>query len=235
MKTILHKSTDRGVTNFGWLDSKHSFSFGRYFNPEKTNFGLLRVLNDDIVEPEMGFGTHAHDNMEIISIPIFGSLRHRDNQGHEGVISENEIQIMSAGSGIEHSEFNNSKDQSTNFLQIWIFPDKQNVEPRYDQMKIRTDIQNAFFQILSPNPDDEGVWIHQQAWMHIADFTEHKSIDYKLKDEKNGVYVFIIEGEANIENQHLNKRDAFGVWETSSFVVKGEANTRILCIEIPMK
>lgn len=234
MKTTLHKSTDRGVTNFGWLDSKHSFSFGRYFNPEKTNFGLLRVLNDDIVEPKMGFGTHAHDNMEIISIPIHGSLRHRDNQGHEGLITANEIQVMSAGSGIEHSEFNNSKDHNTNFLQIWIFPNKENVEPRYDQLKIPTDIKNKFFQILSPNPDDKGVWIHQQAWMHIADFTEAKSIDYHLKNQKNGVYVFIIEGEASIENQTLTKRDALGVWETSSFSVKAKPNTRILSIEIPM-
>lgn len=234
MKTILHKSSERGKSNFGWLDSKHSFSFGRYFNPNKTNFGLLRVLNDDIIEPEMGFGTHAHDNMEIISIPIYGSLKHRDNQGHESIITDDEIQVMSAGSGIEHSEYNGSKDQNANFLQIWIFPDKQNVEPRYDQRKIRNDIKNEFFQILSPNLKDEGVWIHQNAWMHIADFTKNETINYELKNKNNGVYVFIINGEINIESQVLGKRDAIGVWETSSFSISAKPNTRVLCIEIPM-
>jgi redox-sensitive bicupin YhaK (pirin superfamily) len=234
MKTILHKSNERGKANHGWLDSNFSFSFGPYYNPLKTNFGLLRVLNDDVIAADRGFGTHPHDNMEIISIPIYGQLKHKDNAGHESVISENEIQVMSAGSGIQHSEFNPSSTQEANFLQIWIFPNKQNVEPRYDQQKIPTDIKNEFYQILSPNRDDDGVWIHQNTWMQFLDTTEDTSITYNIEGESNGVYVFMIKGEAKIGGENLNLRDALGVWETDSFSLDVKANSRILTIEVPM-
>ena len=234
MKTILHKSNERGKAKYDWLDSNFSFSFGPYYNPLKTNFGLLRVLNDDVIAADRGFGTHPHDNMEIISIPIYGQLKHKDNAGHESVISENEIQVMSAGSGIQHSEFNPSSTQEANFLQIWIFPNKQNVEPRYDQQKIPTDIKNEFYQILSPNRDDDGVWIHQNTWMQFLDTTEDTSITYNIEGESNGVYVFMIKGEAKIGGENLNLRDALGVWETDSFSLDVKANSRILTIEVPM-
>lgn len=235
MKTILHKSEDRGKANLGWLDSKFSFSFAQYFNPKKVNFGLLRVLNDDIIAPDRGFGTHPHDNMEIISIPIYGQLKHADNTGHESVISENEIQVMSAGTGIQHSEFNPSSTEDANFLQIWIFPNKRNVEPRYDQQNIPSDIKNEFYQILSPNPDDDGVWIHQNAWMHLLDTTEDRTLNYRIKGKGNGVYVFMIKGEAKIGDEHLNLRDALGVSETEAFGLEVKANSRILTIEVPMQ
>ena len=234
MKTTFHKFHERGKANFGWLDSNFSFSFGQYYNPRKTNFGLLRVLNDDIIVANMGFGTHPHDNMEIISVPIYGQLKHKDNTGHESVISENEIQVMSAGTGIEHSEFNPSSTENANFLQIWIFPKNRGVEPRYDQQIIPSDIKNEFYQILSPNPDDEGVWIHQNAWMHLLDTTENISLSYSIKGENNGVYIFMIKGEAEIGTENLNIRDAIGVWDTNSINLKAKANSRILIIEVPM-
>lgn len=234
MTTILHKSQDRGKAKIDWLDSHFSFSFGPYYNPRKTNFGLLRVLNDDIIAPSRGFGTHPHDNMEIISVPIYGQLKHKDNTGHESVISENEIQVMSAGTGIQHSEYNPSTTQDANFLQIWIFPNQRDVQPRYDQQKIPSDIKNEFYQILSPNPDDEGVWIHQNAWMHLLDTTENISLSYNTKGGNNGVYIFMIKGEAEIGAENLNFRDALGVWETNSINLKVKANSRILTIELPM-
>jgi len=234
MKTILHKSEDRGKAKIDWLDSNFSFSFGPYFNPKKTNFGLLRVLNDDIIAPDRGFGTHPHDNMEIISIPIYGQLKHADDTGHESVISENEIQVMSAGTGIQHSEFNPSASEEANFLQIWIFPNKRNVEPRYDQQKIPSDIKNKFYQILSPSAEDEGVWIHQNAWMHLLDTTEDTSLNYKIKGEGNGVYLFVIKGETKIDDQNLSLRDALGVWDTDEFKIEVKTNSRILAIEVPM-
>lgn len=234
MKKVLHKSNERGKAKIDWLDSNFSFSFGPYFNPNKTNFGLLRVLNDDIIAPDRGFGTHPHDNMEIISIPIYGQLKHADNTGHESVISENEIQVMSAGTGIQHSEFNPSSSEDANFLQIWIFPNKRNVEPRYDQQKIPSDIKNEFYQILSPNTDDDGVWIHQNAWMHLLDTTEDTGLKYDIKGKDNGVYIFIIKGAAEVGGEKLELRDALGVWDTESFSLNAESESRILMIEVPM-
>lgn len=234
MKKVIHKSNERGKANFGWLNSNFSFSFGSYYNPEKTNFGLLRVLNDDIIAPTMGFGTHPHDNMEIVSIPIYGQLKHKDSKGHESVITENEIQVMSAGTGIEHSELNPSPNENANFLQIWIFPNKRNVEPRYDQQNIPSDIKNEFYQILSPNSDDKGVWIHQNAWMHLLDTTEDTDLNYSIKGEGNGVYVFMIKGETEIGGENLGLRDAIGISDTNDFDLKVKANSRILTIEVPM-
>jgi redox-sensitive bicupin YhaK (pirin superfamily) len=183
----------------------------------------------------MGFGTHPHDNMEIISIPIYGQLKHADNKGHESVISENEIQVMSAGTGIEHSEFNPSSTEDANFLQIWIFPNKRNVEPRYDQMDIPTTLKNEFYQILSPNADDDGVWIHQNAWMHLLDTTEDTDLNYDIKGNGNGVYIFMIKGKAEIGDEKLELRDALGVWDTDRVALNVKSGSRILTIEVPMQ
>lgn len=234
MKYTYHNANNRGKSDLGWLDSKHSFSFGQFFNPELTNFGLLRVLNDDKVAPKMGFGKHPHQNMEIVSIPLSGSLRHRDSMGNETIIKNGEIQVMSAGTGIEHSEFNNSPDEPVHFLQIWIFPNANQLEPRYDQQLIPTEINNEFIQILSPHPEDAGVWIHQQAWMHLGKFSEETQLDFAVNNPAHGVYIFILEGEAEIADQHLGKRDAIGIWETDKITIKAKKNTQILTIEIPM-
>ncbi|QSS97203.1 pirin family protein [Psychroflexus sp. ALD_RP9] len=235
MKSTYHNAHNRGKTNLGWLDSKHSFSFGQFFNPQLTNFGLLRVLNDDVVAPNMGFGKHPHQDIEIISIPLDGSLRHRDNMGNETIIKEGEIQVMTAGTGIEHSEFNNSKTETVNFLQLWIFPNQKNLKPRYDQQKISNRIKNDWQQILSPYPDDSGVWIHQKAWINLGEFTEATSINYNCHVEANGVYFFIIEGEAEIATQQLGKRDAIGIWAFENLQVKTQSHTKILAIEVPMQ
>ena len=211
MKTILHKSESRGHANHGWLDTYHSFSFANYYNPERVRFGALRVLNDDIVAAGEGFGTHPHDNMEIISIPIRGDLEHKDSMGNQGVINTGELQAMSAGTGIFHSEFNKNKDKDINFLQIWVLPNKKNVKPRYEQISL-VDIEKSdeFYQVLSPNPNDQGVWIQQNAWFHMGDLSEGWEGSYELKDKHNGVYFFVIEGSLTVAGQKLNKRDGRG-------------------------
>ncbi len=235
MKTILHKSETRGHANHGWLDSHHTFSFANYYNPERVHFGTLRVLNDDRVMAGEGFGTHPHDNMEIISIPLYGDLEHKDSMGNHGVISTGEIQVMSAGTGIFHSEFNKNKDKEVQFLQIWVFPNKKNVTPRYDQISL-TNIEkpNELVQILSPNPTDQGVWIHQNAWFHLGDLSEGWEGKYDLKDKNNGVYFFVIEGSVTVAGQKLNRRDGFGVSEVESIAIKTNSLTKLLVMEIPM-
>jgi hypothetical protein len=235
MKTLLHKAESRGHANLGWLDSHHTFSFANYYNPERMHFGVLRVLNDDKVAPGKGFGTHPHDNMEIISIPLEGDLEHKDSMGNTDVIREGDVQIMSAGTGVFHSEYNKNSDSEVKFLQIWVFPNKKNLEPRYDQISIR-DIEkyNTFYQILSPNSDDQGVWINQNAWFHLGKFEAGKSETYTLKSEGNGVYAFILEGEVEIEGQKLGKRDGFGICETREIYVKSISDSRILLMEVPM-
>lgn len=235
MKTLIHKSDTRGHANHGWLNSHHSFSFANYFNPERMNFGMLRVLNDDVVAPKMGFGTHPHQNMEIVSIPLKGDLQHRDNTGKEAIIKSGDIQVMSAGTGIAHSEMNHSSDEKVHFLQIWIVPHTENVTPRYDQISIdSTKTYNRFHQILSPNPDDEGVWIYQDAWMHLGEFTTNSTEIYKLKKSNNGVYIFLLEGEIEVDKNQLKKRDAIGVWDTEVIEIKAENNAKVLLIEVPM-
>lgn len=233
--TILHKANTRGDANHGWLHSKHTFSFANYHNPERMHFGVLRVLNDDIVSPGMGFGTHPHDNMEIISIPLEGDLEHKDSMGNLAVIKEGDVQVMSAGTGIKHSEFNKNKDKDVKFLQIWIFPNKKNVTPRYDQISIR-DIkkENEFYQVLSPNANDQGVWIHQDAWFHLGNFDKDVETSYTLKKTGNGMYFFILEGEMQIGNQIVSKRDGFGVWNTDKINLKSLSNSRVLLMEVPM-
>ena len=236
MKTILHKSESRGHANHGWLDTYHSFSFANYYNPERVRFGALRVLNDDIVAAGEGFGTHPHDNMEIISIPIRGDLEHKDSMGNQGVINTGELQAMSAGTGIFHSEFNKNKDKDINFLQIWVLPNKKNVKPRYEQISL-VDIEKSdeFYQVLSPNPNDQGVWIQQNAWFHMGDLSEGWEGSYELKDKHNGVYFFVIEGSLTVAGQKLNKRDGLGVSETDKIDIKTDRITKLLVMEIPMQ
>lgn len=235
MKTIIHRAATRGHANHGWLNSYHTFSFANYHNPERMNFGVLRVLNDDTVSAGMGFGTHPHDNMEIISIPLAGDLEHKDSMGNVTVIKEGDVQVMSAGTGVTHSEYNKNKDKEVKFLQIWVFPNKKNVTPRYDQISLR-DIakENAFYQVLSPNKEDQGVWIHQDAWFNIGKFTKGNSDTYTINKEGNGVYAFILDGEVTINGETLSKRDGMGIWETDSFEVEATEDARVLLMEVPM-
>jgi quercetin 2,3-dioxygenase len=235
MKTILHKAETRGHANHGWLDSHHTFSFADYYDPQRVHFGALRVLNDDRVAAGKGFGQHPHDNMEIVSIPLFGDLEHKDSMGNVAVIRKGEIQVMSAGTGIFHSEYNRNADKETQFLQIWVIPNKRNVTPRYDQISI-TDIakEDELYQILSPNPDDQGVWIHQQAWFHLGELSEGWTGSYKLKGEDTGVYFFVLEGEVTVAGQKLNKRDGFGVSETTEIDITANSEAQLLIMEVAM-
>lgn len=234
--TVLHKANTRGHANHGWLDSHHTFSFANYYNPDRMHFGVLRVLNDDRVDPGMGFGTHPHDNMEIISIPLEGDLEHKDSMGNTAVIKNGDIQVMSAGTGIYHSEYNKNKDKLTKFLQIWVYPNKRNVTPRYDQITLKVaDRQNKLQQILSPNPNDAGVWIHQDAWFHLGKFDKDKGTKYDFKKKGNGVYVFILEGDFSINGITLNRRDGLGVWDSNSITVKAlSKDAEILIMDVPM-
>lgn len=237
VKTVLHKADTRGHANHGWLDSYHSFSFASYHNPNRMNFGVLRVLNDDTVAPGMGFGTHPHNNMEIISISLSGDLEHKDSMGTQEVIREGDIQVMSAGTGIQHSEYNANNDKEVKFLQIWIFPNKQGVSPRYDQISLKKeDRHNTLQQILSPNADDEGVWIHQNAWFHLGELDEGTELTYKLKDpQNNGVYAFVLEGYVQLAGQELERRDGLGISDISEFAIKASSNAKILLMEVPME
>ena len=235
MNTVFHPANSRGHADHGWLNSHHSFSFANYYNPDRMNFGVLRVLNDDKVHAGGGFGTHPHDNMEIISIPLKGDLEHKDSMGNVAVIKEGDVQAMSAGTGIFHSEYNKNKDKDVEFLQIWVFPNGKNHEPRYDQISIESlKTKNSFYQVLSPNPNDQGVCIHQNAWFNMADFDQDTELTFDLNDKTNGVYFFILEGDVTIGDQPLNKRDGFGVWNTDNVKIKANANARVLAMEVPM-
>jgi len=233
-KTILHKADTRGHANHGWLNSKHTFSFANYYEPERMHFGVLRVLNDDQVAPGMGFGTHPHENMEIISIPLEGDLEHKDSMGNVAVIRHGDIQVLSAGTGITHSEYNKNKDKEVKFLQIWVFPNKQNVTPRYSQISLNIeDRHNNFQQIISPNADDEGAWINQNAWFSMGNFDSGFETTYNLISSQNGVYIFVLEGEIEVEGQILSKRDGFGIWNTYSFSLKALSNCDVLLMDVP--
>jgi quercetin 2,3-dioxygenase len=233
--TIIHKAETRGDANHGWLQSKHTFSFANYHNPDRMHFGVLRVLNDDTVAAGMGFGTHPHSNMEIISIPLEGDLEHKDSMGNTTVIKSGDVQIMSAGTGITHSEYNKNRDQLVKFLQIWVFPNKQNVTPRYDQITLnKADRKNTIQQIVSPNTNDEGVWIHQNAWFHLAEFDEKLTKEYVLKNTSNGVYLFVLSGEVFVEGQLLESRDGMGIWNTATIKIEAKSNTEFLLMEVPM-
>jgi len=235
-KTVLHKADSRGDANHGWLHSRHTFSFALYNHPERMHFGELRVLNDDVVDGGMGFGAHPHNNMEIISIPLDGDLEHKDSMGNTTVIKKGDVQIMSAGTGVTHSEFNKYKDKPVKFLQIWVFPNKENVQPRYDQITLNPDDRhNKLQQIVSPNPKDAGVWIQQNAWFHLGKFDKDFSIDYIFKKKGNGVYVFVLTGDLTVDEIALNERDGLGVWDVDRISIK--ANTQdaeVLLMEVPM-
>jgi quercetin 2,3-dioxygenase len=235
MKTILHKAETRGHANHGWLDTNHTFSFAHYYDPSRMNFGALRVLNDDFVDGGMGFGRHPHDNMEIISIPLEGDLEHKDSMGNVAVIKQNDVQILSAGTGIYHSEYNKNKDSKVNFLQIWVFPKQKNIQPRYDQRTFKPeDRVNKLQQVVSAKQGDEGVWINQDAYFHIGNLSKGFSTDYVIKEKGNGVYVFVIKGDVTINNQTLNRRDGFGVWDTEKISIKADSDAEVLLMEVPM-
>ena len=235
MKSVLHKAETRGHANHGWLNSHHTFSFANYHNPERMNFGVLRVLNDDEVAPGMGFGTHGHSNMEIISIPLKGDLEHKDSMGNTTIIKQGDIQAMSAGTGVQHSEKNKNQDQKVKFLQIWVLPKKVNVEPRYDQITIAPDdLKNQFCKIVSPNTGDNGVWIHQDAWFHLGEFEAEKEATYTFKSASTGLYIFLLEGQCEAGEERLERRDGLGVWDTDQINFYFTKNSKVLLMEVPL-
>jgi redox-sensitive bicupin YhaK (pirin superfamily) len=236
MKSVLHKAGTRGHANHGWLDSHHTFSFANYYNPERMHFGVLRVLNDDIVTGGRGFGTHPHDNMEIVSIPLEGDLEHKDSMGNTTVIKQGDVQVMSAGTGVFHSEKNKNADEEVRFLQIWMFPNKKNVEPRYDQITLdAANGKSGLQQILSPDKNDEGVWVYQDAWWHMGNLKEGSEETYSLRRKGNGVYAFVLEGEVNISGQDLGKRDGYGVWDTDAITIRATKDAKVLLMDVPME
>lgn len=237
MNSELYLAKDRGHANHGWLNSYHSFSFGGYHNPNKVHFGALRVLNDDTVNGGMGFGKHPHENMEIISIPLEGKLEHQDSMGNKTIISKGEVQILSAGTGIFHSEKNHDHNMPVKFLQIWVFPDKKNIEPRYDQKAfLEEGRKNSFQTIVSPlGTNDEGIKINQNAWFSLIDLKSNENNTYVLKNPHNGVFVFVISGEVVIDSKILNSRDALGIKNLDSFEIQANLNSEVLLMEIPME
>jgi redox-sensitive bicupin YhaK (pirin superfamily) len=236
MKVALHKADTRGHANHGWLESYHSFSFANYHDSERMGFGVLRVLNDDRVTSGMGFGKHPHDNMEIISIPLSGDLEHKDSMGTIAVIKSGDVQVMSAGTGIFHSEKNQNRNEEVKFLQIWVQPKKRGVEPRYDQITLNpADLDDKLAQVLSPNKDDDGVWVYQDAWFHMGNLNAETEVTYHIKKAGNGVYAFLLEGDATVAEVSLNRRDAVGITEAESFTVKADSDAKILLMEVPMK
>jgi hypothetical protein len=237
MKKILHPAATRGTADYGWLQAKYSFSFANFFDPNRVQFGKLRVLNDDIVAPSMGFGKHPHQNMEIVTIPQKGALKHRDSMGNEGIIESGDIQIMSAGTGVEHSELNARTDEAVKLFQIWVFPEEDGVEPRYDQKKISDLLRpNELSTVVKPKSEAQNgdLWIHQQAWFNIGEFSEKTETTYTLNNRKHGAYVFVMDGSATVDNETLNKRDAIGIWDTESVSITAEKDSRVLLIEVPM-
>lgn len=233
--TILHQANTRSLADHGWLKSYQTFSFGMNYDPERIQFGALRVLNDDIVDGGMGFGEHPHDNMEIISIALEGSLQHEDSMHNVAIIEPGEIQVMSAGTGIYHKEFNKDKNQPVKFLQIWLFPNQRNVSPRYQQERYDTLLKpNEFTQILSPDQEDSGVWIYQNAWFHIGKLEAGVQLTHHLKNKENGIYAFVIKGAVKVNDQQLEERDGYGLWETESIDIEAISATEVLLMEVPM-
>ncbi|GAA4969987.1 pirin family protein [Algibacter aquimarinus] len=237
MKTVVHKSETRGFANHGWLKSYHTFSFASYQNAERMNFGALRVLNDDVVEPKMGFGTHPHQNMEIISIPLKGALSHKDSMGNKRAIVVGEVQVMSAGTGLTHSEFNDSTTDEVNFLQLWIIPEEMSVKPNYEQRKFDIENQNNTLQTVVAPKDkliDNALPISQQAYIYRANLDSEKNIELQVKSGQNGFYVFVVDGEVQVAGNKLNNRDAIGVYETESIEIQANKNSELVIIEVPM-
>jgi redox-sensitive bicupin YhaK (pirin superfamily) len=236
MKTTIHKADTRGLAEHGWLTSRHTFSFAGYHNPERNSFGLLRVLNDDIVLPGEGFGTHPHDNMEIVSIPLLGELAHKDSTGNKEVIKTGDVQIMSAGSGLTHSEFNNSRTDIVNFLQIWVFPKERDIKPRYDQKTIdKSELKNSILTVISPVKSSDTLWINQDAYFSLANLDTGIKKNYEMKNKTNGIYVFNINGEIEIAGETLGKRDAIGIEDLDNIEITAKQNSELLLIEVPMQ
>lgn len=234
MKKTIHRADSRGHADHGWLNARHSFSFASYYNPERIRFGTLRVLNDDIVQPGEGFGTHPHDNMEIVTIPLRGELAHKDSTGNKEVIRPNEVQIMSAGSGLTHSEFNNSKTEEINLLQIWVFPKEKNIKPRYDQKLFDpADRINKIKTVVSAS-DKDALWINQDAYFSLSSLEKDIAVNYQIKSKGNGLYVFIIEGKIEIGGETLGKRDAIGLEQIDDIEIKAFEKSEVLLIEVPM-
>jgi quercetin 2,3-dioxygenase len=232
---VLHKADTRGYANHGWLEARHTFSFANYYNPDRNQFGVLRVLNDDLIAGGMGFGTHPHDNMEIISIPLEGDLAHKDSMGNVETIKFGDVQVMSAGTGIQHSEFNPNQDKRTNLLQIWVFPKERGVTPRYQQITLNVnDRHNKLQQVLSPNADDAGVWIHQDAWFNMGNFETGTKTEYRLNKKENGLYIFVIKGAVKVNDQILEKRDGYGIWDFENLSLEATADAEVLFMEVPM-
>lgn len=237
MTTQIFPANQRGKADFGWLQANFSFSFGNYFNPDNVQFGVLRVLNDDTIGAGAGFGTHPHDNMEIITIPLEGGLKHRDSMGNEGVIGFGEVQVMSAGTGILHSEMNASQTDRAKTLQLWVFPEKDNVQPRYDQKSFDIERQiNTFVTVVTPEDQNDGnaLWIHQQAFLSLGIFESGQQIDYKIKIQGNGTYLFLIEGQLSVDGKMLNERDAMGITEFDTLQIDVTSKAKILLVEVPM-
>ena len=234
MKIILHKANERGHVNHGWLDAQHSFSFGSWYHPEKIHFGKLRVLNDDTVKQGMGFSKHPHDNMEIVSIPLSGDLHHKDSTGRDEIIRQHDVQIMSAGSGIAHSETNANADKEVKFLQLWVMPKEMNITPRYEQKTFRPEDRiNQILTVVAPD-DDKAVWINQDAWFSLANLSAEFSKEYPLHKKENGVYVFVLKGNVMVNEQTLAPRDGYGIWDTEAIQINAETDADILLIEVPM-
>jgi len=236
MKMTIHRADSRGFLDHGWLKTYHTFSFASYYNPERVRFGLLRVLNDDTVGPGMGFGTHPHDNMEIVTIPLKGELAHKDSMGSKQVLKTGEVQIMSAGSGLTHSEFNNSNSEPINLLQIWVFPKLRDIDPRYDQREFdRSERKNKFQTVVSPEKTDGALWINQDAYFSLADIDSGKTLTYNVHLKGNGVYLFVLEGKVEAAGEKLDKRDAIGIEDAESIDITAAEDSEILVIEVPMK
>ncbi len=233
---IIHKADTRGHADHGWLKANHSFSFANYYDPERMHFGVLRVLNDDFIEGGMGFPTHPHDNMEIITIPLEGALEHKDSMGNKEIVKAGEIQVMSAGTGVYHSEYNHFKDKALKLFQIWLMPNKRNVTPRYDQMVLDVKHRrNKLQKILSPSADDEGVWIHQDAWFYLGTLDEGFNVTHTLKKQGNGVYIMVVNGKFEVNGNALEQRDAIGLKDVNEINIKSlTQDAEILVMDVPM-
>ncbi|HET9278151.1 MAG TPA: pirin family protein [Flavitalea sp.] len=235
MEIIIYPASERGGADFGWLKAKHSFSFGQGYDPKKVHFGALRVLNDDIVKGGGGFPPHPHDNMEIVTIPLKGELAHKDSTGGSGIIKAGDIQIMSAGTGIRHSEYNASETEEINLLQVWVIPKHRNIKPRYDQRTFEvTERQNKWQIVVSPDEKDNALWINQDTRFALTNLESGKEISYSVSFPGNGVYIFVIEGAIKIENESLIKRDAAGIYNSGSFTIQAVETSQLLAIEVPM-
>ena len=235
MKTILHNAETRGHTNHGWLDTYHSFSFASYYNPDRMSFGALRVLNDDFIAKGMGFGRHPHDNMEIVTIPLYGDLEHKDSMGHTEVIKQYDVQIMSAGTGIYHSEYNKNRDKDVRLLQIWVFPKIEGVKPRYEQKTYLPEGRKNKLQVVVSPDEDDAVTINQDAWFSLGNLDKETELSYTIKKKGNGVYAFLIEGNATVQGQALSRRDALGLWDTEKISIKADSDVEILLMDVPMQ